>query len=335
MQLKDTELAAHCRKNGLSLVYWIAGEDALQRQEAADAIRLQAKKSGYQREIITITPNFSWDAFIQKIDHYDMFSEHQLIELHHPSGKFDAKAQAALQHFFDKAPDDKRVLIVSHKLTASQKKAKFTQIIGKHGALVWLWPPNRLALPKWIENRLKAKHLTADRHAIALLAQYSEGDLSTAQQAIDKLLLLQPSLPIAANVVQALISDHSNFSAFDCVDSALSAQPKRCLRILSGLRSTNQEATFILWAVTQQLKALYTMRRKLDNGEHSSSVLKGQWEKRHPMLKAALKRLRVSELRSCLTDAFHVDLSIKGVENQEPWQLLESLCLKLAVTGAR
>ena len=92
MQLKDIELAAHCRKNGLLPIYWISGEDALQRQEAADSIRLQAKKSGYQRDIITATPNFSWDSLIQKIDHYDMFSERQLIEIHNPSGKFDNKA---------------------------------------------------------------------------------------------------------------------------------------------------------------------------------------------------------------------------------------------------
>ena len=195
---------------------------------------------------------------------------------------------------------------------------------------MWLWPPNRLALPKWIETRLKKKHLTADRHAIALLAQYSEGDLSTAHQAIEKLVLLQPSLPISAKVVQAMISDHSNFSVFECVDAALSGQPKRCLRILSGLRATNQEATFILWNVTQQLKLLYGMRHQLDTGSSTAMVLKGQWEKRHPMLKAALNRLRLSTLRSCLVDAFHVDLSIKGVEKKEPWQLLESLCLRIA-----
>jgi DNA polymerase-3 subunit delta len=330
MQLKDTELAAHCRKNGLLPIYWVAGEDALQRQEAADAVRTQAKRSGYQRDIISITPNFSWDQFIQKVDHYDMFSEHQLIELHHPSGKFDHKAQAALQHFFAQEATDKSVLIISHKLTAAQKKAKFTQVIGQHGALVWLWPPNRLALPKWIETRLKKKHLSADKHAIALLAQYSEGDLSTAQQAIDKLELLQPSLPVSAKIVQTLISDHSNFSAFDCVDAALSGQPKRCLRLLSGLRATNQEATLVLWAVSQQLKLLYNMRRQLDNGNPMASVLKGQWEKRQPMLKAALKRMPMDNLRDCLHHAFQVDLSIKGVEKTEPWQLLEGLCLKLA-----
>jgi DNA polymerase-3 subunit delta len=330
MQLKDTELAAHCRKNGLLPIYWVSGEDALQRQEAADAIRTQARRSGYQREILTITPNFAWDKFIEKVDHYDMFSEHQLIELHHPSGKFDTKAQAALKHFFEQAPKDKAVLIISHKLTGSQKKAKFTQTIGQHGALVWLWPPNRLALPKWIETRLQKKRMQADKQAIALLAQYSEGDLSTAQQAIDKLELLQPSLPVSAKVVQAMISDHSNFSAFDCVDAALSGQPKRCLRLLSGLRATNQEATLILWAISQQLKQLYNMRRQLDNGNNMATVLKGQWEKKQAILKAALKRLQLSDLRDCLSTAFQVDLCIKGVEKTDPWQLLEGLCLRLA-----
>jgi DNA polymerase-3 subunit delta len=331
MQLKDTELVAHCRKNGLLPIYWVAGEDALQRQEAADAIRQQAKRSGYQRDILSITPHFSWDSFCQKIDHYDLFSDRQLIELHHPSGHFDNKAQAAIHYFFEKAPNDKSVLIISEKLNSNQKKAKFTQVVGDHGALVWLWPPNRVALPKWIETRLKAKHLTADKEAIALLAQYSEGDLSTAQQAIHKLELVCPSLPVQANVMQAVISDHANFNAFDCVDAAIGAQPKRCLRLLSGLRATHQEPTLLLWGITQQLKDLHTMRRQLDSGISINTVLKSQWEKRQDLLKSALRRYKLPLLRDCLADAFQVDLSIKGVEKNDPWQLLENLCLKLAI----
>lgn len=334
MQLKDTELASHCKKNGLLPIYWIAGDDALQRREACDALREQAKRSGFQREIITVTPQFSWDSLIQKIDHYDMFSQRQYWEIHHPSGKFDSKAQAALQHFFDCAPDDKRIAIVSHKLSTSQKKSKLAQSINQHGAVIWLWPPNRLALPKWIETRLKLKNLSADKHAIALLAQYSEGDLSTAQQTIDKLLLLKPSLPITAQVVQNLISDHANFSVFDCVDAALMGQPKRCLRLLTGLKSTNQEATFVLWALTQQIKLLYGMRHQLDNGQRMTAVLKGQWEKRQPMLQTALKRLTLDHLRQYLVDAFQVDLSIKGVRSTDPWQLLETLYLNMATAHA-
>jgi DNA polymerase-3 subunit delta len=330
MLLKDADLAAHCRKNGLLPIYWIAGDDALQRQEAADTIRVHAKKLGYQREILTITASFSWDNWIQKIDHFDLFSEYQLIELHHPSGKWDAKAQAAFQHFFHHAPKDKSLLLISHQLTASQKNAKLTQQINQQGALVWLWPPNRSALPKWIETRLQQNKLTADKQAIALLAQYSEGDLSTAQQAIEKLVLLQPNLPVSAKIIQALISDHANYSAFDCIDSALAGQPKRCLRILSGLQFTNQEPTFILWTITQQIQILYRIRRQLDQGVNLKTAFTGQWESRHTILKAALKRLSIADIRNCLTDAFQVDLNIKGVGKREPWQLLENLCLKLA-----
>lgn len=330
MQLNENELAAHARKNKLLPIYWVSGEDALQRQEAADTIRKQASSLGYQRDILAITVNFAWDKFIEKVDHYDMFSEKLLIELHHPCGKFDNKAQAALMHYFEQAPRDKSVLIISEKLTSSQKKTKFTQTIDQHGALIWLWPPNRLALPKWIETRLQRKNMQADKYAIALLAQYSEGDLSTAQQAIDKLELLQPSLPINAKTMESMISNHSHFSAFDCVDAALSGQPKRCLRILSGLQATNQEATLVLWTISQQLKQLYNMRCQLDKGDNIASILKGQWEKKQAVLQAALKRLQLNDLRDCLNAAFQVDLSIKGVEKTDPWQLLERLCLRLA-----
>ena len=330
MQLVANDLAPHLKKQGLSPIYWISGDDALLRQEASDVIRMHAKKEGYTREILTLTPQFKWDEFTSSIDHVDFFSEKQLIELHSPSGKFDTRAQAAIAYYLERKPEDKRLVIISHKLTSSQKKSKWVQSVSKAGAFVALWPPSRLALPKWLEQRLKQKGLRADRFATALLAQYSEGDLTTAKQAIEKLVLLQPDLPINLETMRGVISDHANYSAFDCVDAALAGQPKRMLRIIQGLKETAAEPTFVLWAITQQLTLLYRMQEQLGQGQAMVQVLKGQWERRQPLLKSALARLPLATLGNALEAAFHVDLCIKGVESHDTWSGLQQLYLTLS-----
>lgn len=332
MPIKGPDLQASLKKNGLPSIVWLSGDDALQRQEATDAIRHYAKKTGYTRESISITPQFNWQLLTDKLNHYDMFSDKELIELQHPSGKFDTKAQAAIKQYLEQSPDDKRLVVVSHKLTSSQKKSKIAQLIQKQGLFVTLWPPSRLALPKWIDDRLKQKNLRADRYATALLAQYSEGDLSTANQAIEKLDLLQAESPITVETMRCVISDHANFSVFDYVDACLAGQPKRAIRILNGLRDTNQDATFILWGLTQQLKLLYQAQEKCDAGTNVSVALSGQWERRQPLLKAALSRLSLSALTDAIEQAFATDLAIKGVSQNNPWEILECLTIKLAQT---
>lgn len=330
MQIKGNDLATHLRNDQLLSAYLVTGADSLLCQEAADLIRAQAKKAGFAREIITVTANFQWQALIDAIDHYDLFADQRLIEIHNPSGRFDAKGLAALSHYFDKKPDDKRLLILTEKLTGNQKKAKWTQLVQKNGAMVTVWPPSRIALPKWIEDRLRRGKLSADRYAIQLLAQFCEGNLSAAQQAIEKLQLMQPELPVSAEVMQAVISDHASFSPFDCVDAALAGQVKRAVRILRGLQATGQETTLLLWALTQQLRTLYSMAQGLAQGQRMVNVLQGQWERRQPILKAALQRLNVATLGACLTDALAVDLVIKGAEPGCPWRSLEQLCLRFA-----
>ena len=64
MELRFRELAAHLERPLLP-VYVVHGDEPLLAVEAGDAIRVAARKAGYdEREILVVEPGFNWDAFV-------------------------------------------------------------------------------------------------------------------------------------------------------------------------------------------------------------------------------------------------------------------------------
>ena len=68
------------------------------------------------------------------------------------------------------------------------------------------------------------------------------------------------------------------------------------------------------------------------NGEHSDRALKsaGVWEKRQPLFKGALQRLRPAHLRMLLRQAGAIDRGIKGMRDADVWDELATLVLSFA-----
>ena len=72
MRQRPDQLAAHLRK-ALSPLYLVYGEEPLQAQEAADAIRAAARERGYsERECLTVETGFDWDTPVS-YTHLDVY----------------------------------------------------------------------------------------------------------------------------------------------------------------------------------------------------------------------------------------------------------------------
>ena len=118
-----------------------------------------------------------------------LFSSRRLVEVRLPSGKPGKEGAEVISDFCADPPQDVTLLITAGEWS-KQHGGKWSEAIGRIGqvAIAWAVKPHELA--DWIERRLRARGLRADRDAVQNLADRVEGNLLAAAQEIDKLALL-------------------------------------------------------------------------------------------------------------------------------------------------
>ena len=331
MQLPHKQLHTHLKKQALLPAYLICGDVPLLVQEARDAICHAAQHSGYtQRELFFVETGFNWQTLAQAVDNFSLFSDKTFIEIRNPKAKFDERGTRTLLHYLANVSNDKRLLIITNKLTTAQKKTRWYKAIDSKGAIIPIWPVTSRELPSWIAQRFNQANLNADRASIALLAELTEGNLLATRQAIEKLRLLYHNQPITTKAITAVVSDNARFNIFDLTHYALLGVPARAIRILHGLHFAGTETTLILWALVRELRILYTMAFEQQHGKSLTQVLASQWQTRKQPLKEALTRLNMKIIAQLLQQAERIDRIIKGMATGNVWQALETLTLTIA-----
>lgn len=330
MQISLPQLQQHL-KGPLLPVYLISGDTLLLRQEARDQIRQCAQQQNYLHyQRLDTGPGFHWSELTHASNSFQLFAEKTLIEIHNPLTKFDAEAGKILSSYCEAPPDDKILLIVSGKLSAAQQKTRWYKSIQERGATVAVFPVKAQDLPQWIHHRLKQAHLQADNAAVRLLAEFTEGNLLAAQQAIVKLRLLYPQQMISAKEMAEVISDCTQFNVFELSQYLLQGDARGVLRVMHSLRSTDAEPTLVLWLLARECRQLLLMAEQLAQGHSLQSVLANHWASLKPLYQIALKRLPVARLQKILLSCHQTDRIIKGVAAGNVWNELIHNALALA-----
>lgn len=331
MQLHVKQLSTHLKKHKLHPVYLISGDVPLLMQETRDAVCDAAYQTDFhQKTLLTIENASDWDQFSAAADNLNLFSEKTLLEIRNPKGKFDDHGTKVLLRYLDNPPPDKLLLIITPKLTSAQQKTRWFKAVDTTGATLAVWPIAPHELPAWIAARLKQAGLNADRNGIQLLAELTEGNLLSTQQAVEKLRLLYPNQLITTKEISTLISDNARFTIFDLTNYALAGKAQRVIRILSGLQFAGTEATLVLWAITREIRTLYSLAKQMEQGQPITQVVASQWQSRKPLLTNALSRLRCNALSQLLQQAEQIDHMIKGIKTGNVWLALETLSLSIA-----
>lgn len=335
MRLRAEQLAADLGKRLLP-IYLVSGDEPLQVNEAADAIRAAARAQGFgERQVLQAEAGFDWSSLAAAGDSLSLFAERKLIELRLPSAKpGDAGSKALVAYAERPAPDD-LLLIVCGKLEKAQQNGKWFKALDAAGAVVQIWPVEPRALPGWVRQRLTARGLEATPEAVALLAERVEGNLLAAAQEVEKLVLLYGSGELDVDTVRAAVSDSARYDVFELADTALGGDAARCARILQGLRGEGSEPVLILWALVREVRALALIAAAAEGGAALDSLLQQHrvWDKRKPLYHAALKRHNARRWRLLLRRAARLDRIVKGAEPGNPWD--ELLQLSLLIAGVR
>ena len=335
MRQRPEQLAAHLQQS-LAPIYLVCGDEPLQVTEAADAIRAAAREAGHdERQVFHVESGFDWDQLAAAADNLSLFAERRLIELRMPTGKPGDAGSKALTAYAANAPEDTVLLITAGRLDKRQQQSKWFKALESAGAVVQVWPVDAKALPGWIAERMRGRGLQPNQEAARLLAEKVEGNLLAAAQEVEKLALLYGEAEVDEAAVAAAVSDSSRYDVFELVDTALSGDAARVVRVVDGLRGEGTEPTLVLWALGREVRALAAMAAEVAGGAPPDAVMgKHQvWSRRKGPVGAALKRAGPNRWRGLLQRAARTDRIIKGAEWGNAWE--ELLQLALLMAGAR
>lgn len=333
MELTPERLATELDGGPLHPAYLIAGPETLRVLEAADAVRAAARAQGVdEREVFEVTPkDFDWAQLDASFNAPSLFSARRLVELRLPTGK-PGKQGAELMADFCANPPADVVLLVTCNDWSRQHGGPWSQAIDKVGRVAVAWQVKPHELPDWVERRMHARGLKANRDAVLHLAERVQGNLLAAAQEIDKLALLDDGQVLDAQRMDSLVADAARFDVFRLVDAAMNGQPAQVSRMLHGLRAEGEVVPALQGMIVYDLLRAAALARVQAKGGNLSAAFKAQriWDSKQAAWTRALSRHPASRWDGFVAELGAIDRAAKGRGPGDPWQRLERLLLAVA-----
>ena len=333
MQLKGEQLAAHLERE-LRPLYILYGDEPLLVLEAADAIRATARRQGYsEREVLTALPGFDWGQLLASGGNLSLFGDKKLIDLRIPSGKPGKEGSAALQQWCGNLSPDAMLLITLPELDWREEKAAWFTALAAAGTVLKLNAPPLAELPGWLAGRLRRQQQSADLDSLKFVAERVEGNLLAAHQEIQKLALLYPAGPLSLEQIRDAVLNVARYDIEGLREALLAGDIGRLTRTLDGLMQEGEAPPLVLWAMSEEIRALASIRAGLDAGRPLDQLLREAkvWGPRQNPIKRALQRLSTATLEAALRHAGRIDRLVKGIGQGNIWEEFLRLGLSLAV----
>ncbi len=332
MKVYVNQFNEHLRKK-LHAVYIISGDEPMQLNQCCDAVREQARRSGYlDRSVYSVDIDSNHTEFLQSAGNFCLFADRKIIEIRMPKGKPGKEWAKALNSYMDQAPDDTLLLVSGGKLERGVTASAWYKKAAKLGVTTAVWPLKANELHSWINARFRYHKLQATRSAIGLLAARVEGNLLAAEQEISKLALLISSGKVNDSDVVSSVANSSRYSVFDLADAALENNTPRTTRIIYSLQSEGIAPALVLWSLSQDVQRLCLVVQLCKLGTTlENAISKAPMP---PMRRALIKKaVQFHCERSAIEMQSHcayLDRLLKGREKGDIWQELLQLALMIA-----
>jgi DNA polymerase-3 subunit delta len=345
MQVAAAQLAGQLQR-GLKSLYTLHGDEPLLIQEAADAIRAEARAQGCsERTVHTVAgAHFDWSEVLASGGSLSLFADRQLIEIRVPSGKPGKDGSQVLQQIAQAAQDNDSTvtLVILPRLDAATQKGAWFAALDSFGVMVRIEPVERKALPQWIAQRLQlqGQHVASGeegQRTLQFFADRVEGNLLAAHQEIQKLALLHPKGELSFEQVESAVLNVARYTPFKLAEAVLGGQGLRVQRMLDGLQAEGEAAVLVHWALAEDIRTLHRIRTAMDAGRPLPMALRENrvWGVKEKLMERALPLLSMAQLSRWLEDAHLVDGIVKGLKAPgwpaDPWQALQQMAMRVTL----
>ena len=332
MQLKGEQLAGHLERE-LKPVYVVYGDEPLLVIEAADSIRAAARRRGFdEREVLTALTGFNWTELHHAAGNMSLFGGRTLIDLRIPTGKPGREGGAAIADYCARPSPDALLLVTLPGLDWKEEKAAWLNALASAGAAVKLIPPNLADLPAWIAGRLRHQAQSADAEGLRFIAERVEGNLIAAHQEIQKLGLLHPPGALSLAQIKDAVLNVARYDIDGLREALLAGDVARLTRTIDGLQQEGEAPPLVLWAMTEEVRALAQIKTGLHDGQPLDGMLRDAkvWGPRQALIKRALQRIDGKTANAALAHAAQIDRMIKGLAKGDIWNEFLRLGLQIA-----
>ena len=148
------------------------------------------------------------------------------------------------------------------------------------------------------------------------IAERVEGNLLAAHQEILKLALLFPVGPLTLQQVQEAVLNVARYDLDGLREALLAGEAGRLTRMLDGLQQEGEAPPLVLWAISEEVRALATVKAGLKRRLPLDGLFKEArvWGARQGLFKQALQRIDGARANAALAHAAKIDRMIKGAE---------------------
>jgi len=339
MQLKAEALAGHLNRGRLERLYCVSGDEPLLAEEALDTLRTAARAAGFtEREVLHASGKFDWSLLTNAANSLSLFAQRKIIEIRLPAGKPGRDGGDALRLHAASANDDVLTLVVLPRLDRTARNSAWATALESNGAWIEVRRVERSQLPAWLRARLARQKHTASTETLEFLADQIEGNLLAAQQEIAKLGLLYPAGELTREQVAEAVQDVARFEVFDLPTVMLSGETQRAVRMLNVLRAEGAALPLILWAITEEVRAVLRAQQVIAAGRPVATLAREMrmWPGRDRLLEMAAARVPAAVAATLLTRCADIDRLSKGLRvptrDTDPWLELADLVLDVAST---
>ncbi|CAM4360496.1 DNA polymerase III subunit delta [Comamonas aquatilis] len=347
MQLALNQLQAHLAK-GLRSLYVLHGDEPLQQQEAADAIRAAARAQGFtERSSYTVAgAHFDWSAVLAAGGSLSLFADKQILEVRIPSGKPGKDGSTALQQLASSAQgnDSTLTLITLPRLDKATKTGAWFAALDGVGVSIQVEPIERAMLPNWIAQRLAAQGQRVaageeGQRTLQFFADRVEGNLLAAHQEIQKLALLHPQDELGFEPVEQAVLNVARYDVFKLSEAVLSGQVARSMRMLDGLQAEGEAEVLVHWSLAEDIRNIKRVKDAMAAGKPLPMALRENriWGPKERLFERLLPRISEAQAAHLLQSAHIVDGIVKGLPSKDwprdGWQALRQLAMQLASAG--
>ena len=333
MRLRPEQLEMHLQRATLAPIYFVSGDEPLQKLECIDQIRMAARAQAYdERLVFNVDKSFDWDSINQASSNLSLFSNRRIIELRMLSPKPGKEGGRVLLEYAEQLNEDNLLIISSEKMDKSVQNTKWFKAIEKVSAVIQIWPINPAQLPGWIQARVQAKQKRLTLDAARLIAQRVEGNLLAAKQEIEKLVLLVDKEDIDIDDVIHAVADSSRFDVFDMIESAFLGNSDRTLMMLNGLKNEGTEPMALFGALMWEFRRLCTIAHQHESGTNLESLFNSYriWDQKKRPMHAVLKRHSSKSLDKLLNYCATIDKTLKSSQRPQAWDQFNTLLLAIA-----
>ena len=334
MKLNLDGFFKHLHGGRLASVYLLDSNEPLLMEEALDALNTALKNQGFL-ELLSLTcdTNFDFAELDSLTQNFSLFSEKKRVQLN-CGEKRPKELGNWLSTYLERISEypDLCLIIKTPKLSAAEKKAKWVTALEKSGVLVTIYEVGLQEFPRFLDTRLFREKIKLTPDARMALIEQTEGNLLAADQMLKKLTLLPQGQALTLSDVEPLLAEDARYDLFDLSRQVLLGDLKRSLRILEHLK-IESEPVLVLWVLTKELKTLLTLQRKKGKVPQAELYRSLQiWDKRIKEIETGLHRLPQKAIENLLADAANIDLAIKGLKAENPWDLLKKLLVQFVTS---